>query len=215
MVASNTTVTNRNLKRRQESTKVQMLLLGQHNTRKISKRNSRKGINYFVKYICGYDGKKDQVVKYVLDIYVADGKSEDSADAINDFLLKIDQQGRPNRKLVGQGTDGRGGGGSVGKSIYVSLKRKDRTAEFYLIATCSLHGWQHVLGNAIEACSGSGGLLKHDICQMLHTMYQIQGEHEINKFKGMWCLISGKAFQTMPKPNIGHWGSVGDAVTIN
>jgi hypothetical protein len=46
---------------------------------------------------------------------------------------------------------------------------------------------------------------------MLHTVYQIQGKYEIDEFKGMWRLISGKAFQTMPKPNIGHWGSVGDA----
>jgi hypothetical protein len=173
------------------------------------KGNSRKGINSFVKYICGYDEKQDRVVKYVLDIDVADGKNEDAAEAIDDSLSKIDQQGRPKIRLVGQGTDG--GGGGVGVGLYVCLKSKDRTAEFYLIATCSLHGWQRVLGNAIEACSGSGGLLKRDVLQMLHTVYQIQGEYEIDEFKGMWRLISGKAFQTMPKPNIGRWGSVGDA----
>jgi hypothetical protein len=173
------------------------------------KGNSRKGINSFVKYICGWDEKRKRVVKYVLDIDVADGKSADAADAIDDSLSKIDQPGRQKRKLVGQGSDA--GGGGVGRRLFECLKKKGRTEEHYLIATCLLHGWQCVLGNAIEACSGSGGLLKRDVLQMIHTVYQIQGEYEIEEFKGMWRLVSGKEFQTMPKPNIGRWGSVGDA----
>jgi hypothetical protein len=80
--------------------------------------------------------KRNRVVKYVLDIDFADGKSEDAAAAIDDSLSKIDQQGRLKRRLVGQGTDG--GGGGVGWSLYTCLKGKDRTAEFYLIATCLL-----------------------------------------------------------------------------
>jgi hypothetical protein len=108
-------------------------------------------------------------------------------------------------QLTGQGSDA--GGGGVGKRLYVSLKTKDRTKEYYLIATCSLHGWQRVLGNAIDAGSGGGGMFKRDVLQMLHTVYQIQGEYEIDKLKGMWSLVSGKAYKTMPKPNIGRWGS--------
>jgi hypothetical protein len=55
-------------------------------------------------------------------------------------------------------------------------------------------------------------LFKHDVLKMLRIVYQIQGEYEINKIKGMWLLlVSQKQYKTMPKPNIGHWGSVGDA----
>jgi hypothetical protein len=93
----------------------------------------------------------------------------------------------------------------------VCLKTKERTKVYYLIATCSLHGWQRVLGNSIEACSGGGGMFKRDVLQMLHTVYQIQGEYEIDEFKAMWGLVSGNDYKTMPKPNIGRWGSVGDA----
>ncbi len=67
-------------------------------------------------------------MKYVLDIDVANGKSDDAAEAIDDSLSKIDQQGRPKRHLVSQGTDG--GGGGVGQSLSVHLNRQDRTGDF-------------------------------------------------------------------------------------
>jgi hypothetical protein len=81
--------------------------------------------------------------------------------------------------IVGQGSDA--GGGRVGKTLYVCLKRKGRTAEIYLIATRSLHGLQLVLGNATEACSSSEGLLKCNVLQKICTMYQIQGKYKIGQ----------------------------------
>jgi hypothetical protein len=112
-------------------------------------------------------------------------------------------------KCVGQCSNA--GRGCIGKSIYVCLKRKGRTAEIYIIAICSLHSLQHVLGNAIKACSSSEGLLKLHVFQMIHTVCQIQGKYKMKEFKGMWHLVSGKESQTMPKPNIGHFRSLGDA----
>jgi hypothetical protein len=59
--------------------------------------------------------------------YIADGKRKDAADAIDNSLSKIDQPNGPKIKLTGQCSSDSGG------------------EEYYLIATCSLHGWQHFL----------------------------------------------------------------------
>jgi hypothetical protein len=122
------------------------------------KGNCRKGINAFVKYLCWWDKEKKRVLKHVLDIDAADSKSLDAAEAIDTSLCKIDQPGQPKTKLAGQSSDA--GGGGTGNSLYLCLKGKDRAEQNYLIATCSLHGWQRVLGNAIEGCSGPGGMYK-------------------------------------------------------
>jgi hypothetical protein len=60
------------------------------------------------------------VVKYVSDINVVDyGKSKYAADAIDDSLAKIDQPDGPKIKRTGQGSDG--GGGGIGKRIFMCL----------------------------------------------------------------------------------------------
>jgi hypothetical protein len=172
------------------------------------KGNCQKGINAFVKYLFWWDKDKKRVLTHMLDINAADNKSYDAASAIDTSLRKIDRP-ETKRKLAGHGSDaGRGG---TGTSLYVCLKQKDRAEEYYLIATCSLHGWQRVLGNAIEGCSGGGGMYKRDMLQMLHTAFQIQEEFEIPEFKSMWHFVDGQEMEKMVKPDIGRWGSVGQA----
>ena len=173
------------------------------------KGNSRKGVNSFVKYLAWWDASRGRVLKHALDFDVSGDDSEAAAKAVNKSLQKIDLPGHPRRLLSGQCTDA--GGGGTGKSLYVSLKSYQRVAHDYLISTCSIHGWQRVLGNPITSCCGTGGLGKRDLLQMLHTIYQLEGEYEKDEFKGMWQLVSPLPCKTMVKPNIGRWGSVGEA----
>jgi hypothetical protein len=54
-------------------------------------------------------------------------------------------------------------------------------------------------------------MYKRDMLQMLHTTFQIQEEFEITELKSMWHFADGQEMEKMVKPNIGRWGSVGQA----
>jgi hypothetical protein len=162
-----------------------------------------------VKYLCWWDKEKKCVLKHVLDIDAADSKSLDAAESNDTSLCKIDQPGWPKTKLAGHSSDA--GGRGTRNSLYLCLKGKYQAEQNYLIATCSIHAWQRVLGNAIKGCSGPGGMYMRVLLQMIHTVFQLQGKFEVKEFKAIWESHTDKEYEKLDKPNIGCWESVGDA----
>ena len=167
-----------------------------------------------MKIVSYWDDDTKKVRKYLLDCEASGGTSKNCADAINFSLSRLDADGF-HVLLSGQCTDA--GGGGVGQSLFVELKKVNRILDpnNYLLPTCSLHALQLVLSNPIIKCIGGTGLGIQTAPQLLHSLYNLctggGGTFEISEFQLMWRKKFDEKFKKITEPVLTRWWTVGAA----
>ena len=92
-------------------------------------------------------------------------------------------------------------------------KGRVKNEKYYILPTCSLHGFQLILNNTIQTLLGDGGLSTMNALQLLHSAANLQegggGAFEMSQFKKLWRELFTEDVKKITEPILSRWWTVG------